>query len=100
MGARTKEGAGVATAGDLQTDPQLATELHMKEKRSIRRDYQQQRVTGLVVNQTVNLPRKTRRWLRAVKHRAAGGVKRATLPPAQIKGWEAFELMVRTQRGS
>ncbi|MCH8042575.1 MAG: RNA-directed DNA polymerase [Planctomycetes bacterium] len=35
-----------------------------------RRRHQRQQVTGLVVNRRVNLSRSTRRWLRAVEHRA------------------------------
>lgn len=70
-------------------------------------------VTGLVVNDGVNLPRSTRRWLRAVAHRArlirptssgAGGPpsgaarKQPTLTPAQWEGWSAMESMIARQR--
>ena len=45
-------------------------ELHLRKKLQIRRQHDRQQVTGLVVNERVNLPRSTRRWLRAVEHRA------------------------------
>jgi hypothetical protein len=68
-------------------------ELHQRRKLHIRRRHQQQRVTGLVVNDGVRLPRKTRRWLRAVKHRIESGTP-ASLTPDQLQGWLAFEHMV------
>ena len=64
-------------------------EMHMKKKLRIRRRHQRQLVTGLVVNEGVRLPRRTRRWLRAVEHRMAGGGN-ATLSPAQLAGWKGF----------
>jgi retron-type reverse transcriptase len=68
------------------------------KKLSVRRAHQQQRVTGLVVNEKLALPRKTRRWLRAVDHRIACGAA-ATLTPQQRAGWAAFEAMVAAQQG-
>ncbi|MNC98609.1 hypothetical protein D3C83_166310 [compost metagenome] len=50
-----------------------------------------------MVNGKVALPRERRRWLRAVRHRMATG-RAATITPAQLQGWEAFERMVRSQR--
>ena len=70
--------------------------IHHRKKLRICRQHQQQLVTGLVVNRQVNLPRKTRRWLRAVKHRMATG-RDATLTPQQLDGWYALELMVYNQ---
>ncbi|HEV7225207.1 MAG TPA: reverse transcriptase family protein [Pirellulales bacterium] len=81
--------------------------LHRK-KSSIRRRHQRQTVTGLVVNSRVNLPRETRRWLRAVEHRAAqpprplGSLdrpaqppaKQPTLSPSQLEGWRALASMI------
>jgi RNA-directed DNA polymerase len=72
--------------------------MHERRKLSIRRRHQQQTVTGLVVNDKVQLPRKTRRWLRAVKHRAATGGA-STLRPEQIDGWVALEKMIAAQAG-
>ncbi len=66
---------------------------HMKKKLRIRRKHQQQLVTGLVVNEGVCLPRRKRRWLRAVEHRLATGGK-ATLTPAQMAGWKAFRMSI------
>lgn len=71
--------------------------LHKKKKLHIRRAHQRQEVTGLVVNQKLALPRKTRRWLRAVDHRLAAGGN-ATLTPRQRQGWAALEAMVEAQR--
>lgn len=72
-------------------------QLHMKRKLHIRRRHQRQVVTGLVVNERVALPRETRRWLRAVEHRARAGGQ-PTLSPSQLAGWRAFQSMVATQR--
>lgn len=70
--------------------------IHHKLKLSIRRKYQQQRVTGLIVNERVNLPRRTRRWLRAVRHRHEMG-RHATLTKQQLAGWTAIEQMIAKQ---
>ncbi|MCH8921935.1 MAG: RNA-directed DNA polymerase [Planctomycetes bacterium] len=81
-------------------------------KFQVRRTHQRQQVTGLVVNSQVNLPRSTRRWLRAVEHRtkhygtplSAGSVplrpvKRPTLTPEELTGWQALRAMI-SQQGS
>ncbi len=70
--------------------------VHGRRKLRIRRRHQQQRVTGLVVNAGVRLPRQTRRWLRAVEHHLRTG-RAATLTPEQLAGWEAFRGMVERQ---
>jgi retron-type reverse transcriptase len=70
--------------------------LHTRKKLHIRRQHQQQLVTGLVVNLRVRLPRRTRRWLRAVEHRAASD-RTCTLTPAQLEGWRSFQDMVSRQ---
>ena len=71
--------------------------LHQRRKLQIRRrSHQRQVVTGLVVNEAVNLPRETRRRIRAVRHRVATG-RQATLTPVQLAGWEALLHMVATQ---
>lgn len=67
--------------------------LHLKGKLRVLRKHQQQRVTGLVVNQKVQLPRKTRRWLRAVEHRIRTTGK-GTLSEAQLNGWNGLRQMV------
>ena len=87
--------------------------LHRRKKLSVRRRHHRQTVTGLVVNERVNLPRPTRRWLRAVEHRTRlaaeqksltsagppsyGPRKRPTLTPAQLEGWRALQLMIERQ---
>jgi len=71
--------------------------MHMKRKLHIRRRHQRQEVTGLVVNDGVNLPRQTRRWLRAVEDRARNGGE-ASLSASQIDGWRSLVAMVEAQR--
>ncbi|MAE60618.1 MAG: hypothetical protein CMJ49_04575 [Planctomycetaceae bacterium] len=74
-------------------------EIHQRRKRHIRRRHQQQLVTGLVVNQTVRLPRHIRRWLRAVEHHRRTG-KPTTLSDSQWQGWQAYAAMVERQSGA
>ena len=74
-------------------------EVHPRKKLHIRRRHDRQVVTGLVVNRRVNLPRKTRRWLRAVAHHRATG-RAVSLTPDQIDGWRALLEMVVKQRGT
>jgi hypothetical protein len=50
--------------------------LHGRKKLQIRRRHQQQRVTGLVVNAGARLPRRVRRWLRAVEHHQRTAARR------------------------
>ncbi|NNF42779.1 MAG: RNA-directed DNA polymerase [Phycisphaerales bacterium] len=71
--------------------------LHRRRKLHIRRQHQQQLVTGLVVNGGVNLPRVTRRRLRAIDHALALG-RGATLNAEQMEGWHALLAMVEQQR--
>lgn len=86
--------------------------LHHRKKLSIRRRHQRQTVTGLVVNERVNLPRSVRRWLRSVEHRAQTQRpawqssyeqgeyrprKRPTLTPDQLEGWRALQSMIARQ---
>jgi RNA-directed DNA polymerase len=71
-------------------------QLHLHKKLQIRRRHDRQQVTGLVVNDRVNLPRATRRWLRAVEHRAARD-GRSTLTPDQLAGWRALQKMIDHQ---
>jgi hypothetical protein len=69
--------------------------LHTRRKLQIRRRHQRQSVTGLVVNETPNLPRAKRRWLRAVEHHLATK-RRASLTAEQLAGWRAFRHMLRS----
>jgi len=71
--------------------------MHGRKKRRIRRQYEQQRVTGLVVNERVNLPRSTRRRLRAIAHHLDTG-QPATLTEEQLAGWNALTVMIERQR--
>jgi hypothetical protein len=70
--------------------------LHERKKQSVRRRHERQVVTGLVVNAHVALPRALRRKLRAARHHLATG-RAATWTAEQLRGWEAFEKMVREQ---
>lgn len=70
-----------------------------REKEIILRSHQQQRVTGLVVNERVNLPRETRRRLRAIEHRLNTGGP-ATMTREQLEGWKALLAMIEQQRES
>jgi RNA-directed DNA polymerase len=67
------------------------------KKTRILRQHQQQNVTGLVVNDRVNVPRHIRRKLRAVEHRLNTG-QRATMTREQLDGWKALLAMVENQR--
>jgi RNA-directed DNA polymerase len=71
-------------------------ELHMTRKLQVRRRWERQLVTGLVVNDRVAVPRSRRRWLRAVEHHVATG-RPASLTAEALAGWRGFELMVESQ---
>jgi len=71
--------------------------LHQKKKLQIRRQHDRMLVTGLVVNTHLNLPRATRRRLRAVEHHLQAG-RPATLSAAQLHGWRALEKMLADHR--
>jgi RNA-directed DNA polymerase len=67
--------------------------LHTSKKFLVARRHHRQVVTGLVVNQKVQLPRRTRRRLRAARHRLAATGK-ATLTAQQLAGWDALQQMI------
>lgn len=67
--------------------------IHKRRKLHVLRRHHAQRVTGLVVNEGPRLPRKTRRWLRAVEHRLKTKGE-ASLTEEQLAGWRAFEKHV------
>ena len=79
---------------------ELGYEPHLGKKFAVRRAHQRQVVNGLVVNDRANLPRETRRWLRAVRHRSEiyrrGGflVSPPTLTKNQLAGWHALQVMI------
>ncbi len=73
--------------------------MHGKPKLKVMRRHHRQMVTGLVVNEKVQLPRKTRRWLRAVEHHVRTG-RPITLTPQKLQGWRAFAKMVGEQAKS
>jgi RNA-directed DNA polymerase len=67
-----------------------------KEKTHTIRRHQRQMVTGLVVNEKVQLSRGKRRQLRAIEHRLRNN-RRATMTEAQFAGWQALQKMIRQQ---
>ena len=70
--------------------------LHTDKKLRIARRGDRQVVTGLVVNTKVNLPRRTRRRLRAIDHHLRIG-KPATLTAQQLAGWKSLQAMIKAQ---
>jgi hypothetical protein len=73
--------------------------IQMRKKVRVQRSHQRQTATGLVVNQAVNLPRATRRLIRAMQHREqAGQLDEAGV--RRLRGLEALAKMVEQQRGS
>ena len=70
--------------------------LHTRKKLRIMRQHDRQTVCGLVVNRGVNLPRETRRRLRAIEHHLAT-CRRATLTAEQLTGWRALQAMIYKQ---
>ena len=71
-------------------------ELHPRKTKVLRR-HQRQRICGLVVNDRLNLPRATRRRLRAALHRRKT-TGEATLTDEQLRGWAGVLAMVARGR--
>lgn len=67
------------------------------KKLRVMRWHQSQIVTGLVVNEKVQLPRKLRRKLRAAEHHLRSG-RPATYSENELMGWRAFQQMIAAQR--
>ncbi|HQR07685.1 MAG TPA: reverse transcriptase family protein [Gemmatales bacterium] len=65
-------------------------------KLRVMRQHNRQLITGLVVNEKVQLPRKTRRLLRAIEHHLKTG-KPSTLTYEQLAGWKAYQHMIQQQ---
>ena len=63
----------------------------------IQRAHQRQTATGLVVNQKVNLPRATRRLIRAMQHRERQG-RLDEAGRRRLRGLLDFQRMVEKQR--
>jgi hypothetical protein len=70
--------------------------LHTRDKLRVYRRHHRQLVTGLVVNHRPNLPRDTRRRLRAIAHHLSVG-RPATLTAGQLAGWQALRAMIAAQ---
>ena len=73
--------------------------MHGGAKLRFYRQNQRQQVLGLVVNEKVALPRKTRRWLRAVRHHQDNG-RPTSITTEQLGGWDALQQMILKQRGN
>lgn len=70
--------------------------IQMKKKVRVQREHQRQTVTGLVVNDDVNLPRATRRRIRAMQHHQRMGRLDAS-EQRRLRGWEALLQMIEQQ---
>jgi retron-type reverse transcriptase len=73
--------------------------LHTDKKLRIARRHDRQLVTGIVVNDKPNLPRSTRRRLRAIEHRLRTRGQ-ATLTAEQLAGWRALQKMIANEGSS
>lgn len=71
--------------------------IQMKKKVRVQRAHQRQTATGLVVNEEVNLPRETRRLIRAMQHHARLG-KLDAAGQRRLRGLENLLKMVEEQR--
>jgi hypothetical protein len=77
-----------------------------EHKIGVFRPHRQQRVTGLVVNRRVSVPRRTRRWVRAVVHNCArNGISRENrerdpLFAERIRGYVELVRMVHPEEGA
>lgn len=71
-------------------------QLHTEKKLRIARRHDRQTVTGIVVNAKANLPRTTRRRLRAIEHRLRTKGQ-ATLTSQQLQGWKSLQQMIAAQ---
>ncbi|HSH01185.1 MAG TPA: retron St85 family RNA-directed DNA polymerase [Anaerolineae bacterium] len=67
--------------------------IQKKKKIRIQRPHQRQTVTGLLVNEKINLPRKTRRKIRAMQHQRDLG-RLSGRGKAELAGYEALLSMV------
>jgi hypothetical protein len=74
-------------------------QVHRREKLYVRRRKDRQVVTGLVVNQRINLPREIRRWLRAVEHHCQTG-RQINITNEQLAGWRSLQSMIQWQSGA
>lgn len=71
--------------------------IQLKKKVRVQRAHQRQTATGLIVNREVNLPRRTRRLIRAMQHYERSGRLDANRQK-QLRGLEALAKMVEEQR--
>jgi len=97
FGADDRCAAAVAVRATKRIVDDYGYRLHLKQKLSVRRRHQSQRVTGLIVNERVALPRESRRRLRAIRHHIETD-RPATLTPRQLAGWDALSRMIEEQR--
>ena len=74
-------------------------QVHQREKLYVRRRKDRQVVTGLVVNERINLPREIRRWLRSVEHHQQTG-RKISITNEQLAGWRSLQSMIQWQSGT
>jgi RNA-directed DNA polymerase len=74
-------------------------QVHVGKKLRVLRRHKQQRVTGLVVNERLNVPRRLRRRLRAIAHHHKTG-RKVTMTEAQLEGWRGYVAMIRAASGA
>ncbi|MGD2207433.1 MAG: RNA-directed DNA polymerase, partial [Anaerolineae bacterium] len=73
-------------------------EIQRRKRMRVLRQHQQQKVTGLVVNERLNVPRKVRRRLRAMQHQIETGRQTDPAVIASFEGWQSYLAMVEQQR--
>ena len=71
--------------------------IHDNKKMQVLKRNRRQIVTGLVVNQQLNLPRETRRLLRSVEHRLKKS-EPVTLTEQQLAGWNGMLTLISKNR--
>lgn len=87
----------LATVRDIITAEGFT--IQWKKRVRIQRAHQRQTATGLVINRKVNLPRSTRRLMRAMQHRARLG-QLDDAGRRRLRGLEALAAMVDRQRAA
>jgi len=64
-------------------------QIQKDKKIKVLRPHHRQKITGLVINQKINLPRETKRMIRAMEHKNSLGL----LPTDQIKRLEGYKAL-------
>jgi len=72
-------------------------QIQKRKRIRVQRPHQRQTVTGLIVNEKLNLPRTTRRRIRAMQHHRRKGIL-SSKDQAKLAGYEALQQMVNEVR--